>query len=279
MTAASGTQSSLLAITGATGGMGRICARLAAAAGYDLILADLSLEKLEGLASECRQHGVEAAVHYLDVTQDESVQQLLSALEGYRSVDAIIHTIGLSPQMAGWERIIEVDLTKSVELLENLRAHLKPGGCAVCISSMSSYLCPDNADIERGLASVLDDGFPARLQALVTSFPELENSGLAYSYAKRAMKHYVSTQAKAWGSEGKRLVSISPGLINTEMGLLESEAMQNFEAMRKGIALDRLGEAEDIANMALFLISSKANYVTGCDILVDGGFVANASQP
>ena len=64
----------------------------------------------------------------------------------------------------------------------------------------------------------------------------------------------------------------------TEMGRLENEAMDFYDEMRSRIALDRLGEAEDIAHTALFLLSDKASYITGCDILVDGGFVARVAK-
>ncbi len=75
-------------------------------------------------------------------------------------------------------------------------------------------------------------------------------------------------------------MSLSPGLIDTAMGRLENDAMDNFAAMHSRIALGRLGRPEDIANTALFLVSENAAYITGCDILVDGGFVAslNAQQ-
>ena len=267
-----------LLITGATGGMGRACAELAAEAGYSLVLADLSLDKLEILANDCRSKDVEVEVYQLDIAIEKSVSKLVSALEKKPKLDAIIHTVGLSPQMADWQRIIDVDLTRSLALLEKLRKSLNSNGCAVCIASMSSYLCPENEDIEQVLATTLADDFPIRLEQLVASFPALKHSGLAYSYAKKAMRQYVTSYSAAWAKEGKRLVSISPGLINTEQGQLESSAMENYSAMRSRIALDRLGEAKDIANTALFLISDKAAYITGCDILVDGGFVANTGQ-
>jgi NAD(P)-dependent dehydrogenase (short-subunit alcohol dehydrogenase family) len=264
-----------LLITGATGGMGRVCAELAAETGYYLVLADLSLDKLKGLAGDCEARGAHAEIHELDVTRPESVERLMAALNEGPDLDAVIHTVGLSPQMADWRRIIDVDLTRSLELLEKLRRQLSPGGSAVCISSMSSYMCPENEAIERGLANALNDDFPARLQELVAAVPVLEDPGMAYAYAKKAMRQYVTAQAPNWGREHKRLVSISPGMIKTEMGLQEYEAMENYEAMRSCIALDRLGDPEDIAETALFLVSKKAAYITGCDILVDGGFMAN----
>lgn len=258
-----------LLITGATGGMGRACAQLAAADGYDLVLADLSAEKLETVAAECASQGVATECHVLDVTLADSINGLVAALESGNAVDSIIHTVGLSPQMAGWEKIIDVDLIGTVEFLEAARPRLTPGGCAVCIASMSAYMAPPNAEIEQALSEPLAPGLIDRLKAM----PGVEHPGLAYSYAKKALKQYVADQAQAWGKEGKRIVSISPGLIDTDMGRLENDAMENFEAMRSLIALDDLGKPEDIANTALFLLSAQAAYITGCDILVDGGFV------
>jgi NAD(P)-dependent dehydrogenase (short-subunit alcohol dehydrogenase family) len=269
-------QTGRLLITGATGGMGRACAQLAAADGYQLILADLSSTKLDELASECGQQGAATECHTLDVTQSDSIGELVAALQARGGVDAIIHTVGVSPQMAVWEQIIEIDLVGTLELLELARPSLKPGGCALAIASMSAYMCPPDEDIEQAMSDPLAPGFIDRLKALSNS--SLENPGLAYAYAKKALKHYVENRASAWGKEGKRFVSLSPGLIDTEMGRLENDAMENFEAMRSLVALDRLGDPEDIANTCLFLVSDRAAYISGCDILVDGGFVAAMNE-
>lgn len=267
-------QARKLLITGATGGMGRASAVLAAKQGYDLVLADLSPDKLEILAAECQGHGVLASAVWLDVTQSDSIATLVHALDSAGGVDAIIHTVGLSPQMADWRRIIDVDLVGTVALLEQTRPCLKTGGCTVAIASMSAYMVPPHAQIDQTLANPLAADFSTQLEALNDAGYGLTHSGMAYAYAKRALKQYVADQSSNWGKEGKRLVSISPGLIDTEMGRLENAAMENFAAMRSLIALTRLGEPEDIASTALFLISDAAAYITGIDILVDGGFVS-----
>ncbi len=262
-----------LLITGATGGMGRVCAQLAAAQGYDLVLADLSAEKLKGVAAQCREHGVAAECHTLDVTRADSIDKLVAALAS-QPVNAIVHTVGVSPQMAGWQKIIAIDLVGTVALLEAARPHLASGGVVVAISSMSAHMVPPSEEIDGALADPLAPGLMGRLQ----SIPTLEHPGMAYAYAKRALKQYVADQAQSWGNEGKRLVSISPGLIDTEMGRLENAAMENFEGMKSLVALGHLGQPEDIAQTALFLASPQAAYITGCDILVDGGFVANFNK-
>jgi NAD(P)-dependent dehydrogenase (short-subunit alcohol dehydrogenase family) len=263
-----------LLITGATGGMGRAASLLAADQGYDLLLADLSQPKLQQLAAECGRPERSATYAVLDVTQSASIAALVNTLEAGGGVDGIIHTVGLSPQMAEARKIIDVDLVGTVALLEQARPWLNSGGCAVCIASMSAYMVPANADIDGVLAEPLAGNFFDRVDALNASGHPLDNPGLAYAYAKRALKQYIAQRSYDWGREGKRFVSISPGLIDTDMGRLENAAMENFAAMRSLVALDRLGAPEDIAHTALFLLSEKAAYITGCDILVDGGFVA-----
>lgn len=267
-----------LLITGATGGMGRAASLLAASEGYDLSLADLSLSKLEQLATECNRLGSTSTCHLLDVTQTSSIDALVGTLEITGGLDGIIHTVGLSPQMAAWRKIIDVDLVGTVALLEKARRWMNTGACTVCIASMSAYMVPPNADIDQVMANPLADDFFDRLQALVDAGHALDNSGLAYAYAKRALRQYVAHHSRAWGQEGKRFVSISPGLIDTDMGRLENAAMENFDAMKSLVALGRLGAPEDIAHTALFLLSEKAAYITGCDVLVDGGFIAAMEQ-
>jgi NAD(P)-dependent dehydrogenase (short-subunit alcohol dehydrogenase family) len=187
-------------------------------------------------------------------------------------VDAIIHTVGVSPTMADWRRIIDIDLVGTAVFLEAAGAHLNAGGCAVCLSSSSSYMCPPNAEIEQLLANPLAPDFFDSLKTLAPN--PLEHPGLAYSYAKKALRQFVARQAPVWGKSGRRLVSISPGLIDTEMGQQEYKASENFEEMVCKVSLGRLGNPGEIASAALFLASEKASFITGCDLLVDGGLIA-----
>lgn len=261
-------------ITGATGGMGRATSLRAADEGYDLLLADLSLPRLEQLAAECSGTGGSVTCRGLDVTQPASIAALVDTLAASGGVDGLVHTVGLSPQMADARTIIDVDLVGTVALIEAVRPWLNPGAAAVCIASMSAYMVPPNADIDAVLADPLADNFFHKLDELAGAGHALDHPGMAYAYAKRALKQYVADHSSGWGTQGRRLVSISPGLIDTDMGRLENAAMENFDAMRALVALGRLGAPEDIAHTALFLLSDKAGYITGCDILVDGGFVA-----
>lgn len=261
-------------ITGASGGMGSACALLAAERGYDLLLSDINNDKLKAIADACMHQGVAVNYQPLDIADADAVAAFLAELQNSNAFDAVIHTVGLSPHMAAWEKIIQVDLVSTIEFLNAIKAYLMPGGCSVCISSMSAHMIPPNADVEKAMNNPLDPGLLEHLGNLPDA--PVANSGMAYAYAKKALINYVNREAKSWGEEGKRLVSISPGLIDTDMGKLEAESDKDtYALMRPLVALKRDGLAREIATAALFLASDDASYITGCDLLVDGGFVAS----
>ncbi|MYM63122.1 SDR family oxidoreductase [Pseudomaricurvus sp. HS19] len=260
-----------LLVTGASGGMGRACALLAAGKGYDLILSDLHSDKLAQLAKECVARGATTRCLPLDLADADAIRRFAAEL-GSTELDAIIHTAGLSPRMADWQKVVQVDLIAAVDLLEQLRPILLPGGCALAISSMSGHMVPPNPSLEQLLGQPLN---PLLLQQLEEQQSQVLNiPGLGYAYAKRALTTWVKGTAMAWGKEGKRLVSLSPGLIDTPMGQLEAEGDPQGHLGRLGlVSLGREGQPREIAAAALFLVSPDASYISGCDLLVDGGCV------
>ena len=213
----------------------------------------------------------------LDVTNGDDIEKAVEAAQKDGGLDAIIHTVGISPTMASWEKIIQVDLISSIGFLEAVRPAINAGGAVVCITSMSAYMAPPNPQLENLLLHPLTSGLLEQLQSPANE--AIQNPGMAYCYAKRALKDYVAANALSWGREGRRLVSIAPGLIDTEMGLQENAANEEgFKAMMDMIGIDRRGSAEDIANTALFLASERASYICGIDILVDGGIIATMTM-
>ncbi len=262
-----------LLVTGATGGMGKATALAAIGQGWDLLLADLDADKLAALAAECAAAGAKADVCVLDVTNADTVTALASAAAA-GGIGGIVHTVGLSPTMCAGPRILEVDLVGFLNTLEALRPALQSGGCAVCIASMSAYMVPPNGEIE----SLLQDWQAPDLLQRAAELPgdPLADAAAAYPYAKKALIRYVEANAITWGKEGKRLASISPGLIDTAMGKQEETSnKEGFAWMETLIAQQRHGEPEEIAGAALFLVSPQASYVSGTDLLVDGGFVGS----
>ncbi len=173
-----------LLITGASGGMGKICARLAARQGYDLILADLVVDGMREIVRELDGMGADVSVHAFDLTDRRSVNKLVDVSNGPGKLDAVIHTVGVSPNMTDWQRIIDIDLLATAKFLETVRPALKPGSAVVCISSSSGYMCPTHVEIESLLADPLSDEVMECLQRLPDN--PLQNTGYAYAYAKKS---------------------------------------------------------------------------------------------
>jgi NAD(P)-dependent dehydrogenase (short-subunit alcohol dehydrogenase family) len=201
-----------------------------------------------------------------DVSDRAFPGRLLERLAG-RPIGALVHTAGLSPTMADAARVLAVNYDASVRLTDAILPHMAEGACAVLIASSSGYdakaLGYDDAISALGAA---DDASP--LLDIAT------NSGFAYMLSKRGVQMLVERMAPAFGARGARIMSISPGLIDTAMGRAEQKAHPNMDVMLQKTPLGRYGTAEEIATVATFLCSPAASFVSGSDIKVDGGVLA-----
>ncbi|PRC44398.1 oxidoreductase, partial [Mycobacterium sp. ITM-2017-0098] len=106
--------------------------------------------------------------------------------------------------------------------------------------------------------------------------PDEARSGLAYAISKSFVRWYSTSQAERFNGRGLRIVSVSPGSVDTEMGLLEAEA--GAGAMVTDAAVPRWGKAEEMAELFAFCAGDKAGYLTGTDILNDGGVIASMTE-
>jgi NAD(P)-dependent dehydrogenase (short-subunit alcohol dehydrogenase family) len=130
--------------------------------------------------------------------------------------------------------------------------------------------------------SVLDaplaEDFFSRLGAAISGPP---SSGLGYSLSKMAINRMVRRRALCWGRRGVRILSLSPGLIDTVMGAIEDAqgSKDSKAALRSRLPLARDGTMAEIADAVEFLASRRASYITGTDLLVDGGLAAAMRFP
>jgi NAD(P)-dependent dehydrogenase (short-subunit alcohol dehydrogenase family) len=99
---------------------------------------------------------------------------------------------------------------------------------------------------------------------------------MSYAVSKGFVKWYTSSQAERFNTRGLRIVSVSPGSVDTEMGKLEADA--GAGAMVADFAVPRWGKAEEMAELFAFCASDRAGYLTGTDILNDGGVVASMRE-
>ena len=264
--------SAVLVVIGA-GGMGRVVARRLGT-GRTVLLADVSDETLRAGAKLLADDGHDVATHRVDVSSRDSVAALAGAAGGMGEVAQVVHTAGLSPAQAPAAAILAVDLVGVALVLDEFGRVVAPGGAGVVISSMAGHMAPPlPPEQEAQLATTA----PEELLALPFADPgQVSDPGAAYALAKRANLVRVQAASVHWGERGARVNSISPGIISTSMGQLElgSEVGPIMRAMIRASATGRLGTPDDIAAAAAFLLGPEASFITGTDLLVDGGVVA-----
>lgn len=261
----SGYAAGVAIVTGAVGGMGSECARLLAEAGRPaLLLCDLDAARLEALAARLAVNGTTIETMAADITDREFPERLIDRLGG-RQVSVLIHSAGIAPQMAEPDRVFEINLDASLRLVEAARSRMAENGAAVLFASIAGHL-----PVSREAEAAFERPFPPDGS---TSLRHLaSDSNQAYLLSKRAIIATVKREAKAFGERGARIVSVSPGLIDTAMTRgVENELTINLMA---GAAVPRMGRPEEVAAACVFLCSPAASFITGCDLRVDGGELA-----
>ena len=256
-------------VTGAAGGMGRAIAVALAREGRPLILSDLHAEPLGALATSLEGQA-EIRVVAGDVTAADYAANIFAALNG-RRIGLLAHAAGVSPSMADGKRVFAINFTATKHLTEAVVPHMALGGAVVLIASNSGHMFARGI-VDRAVRKVI----AGRRSALVDL--SLRNPRFAYPISKRAVQLYAVAMAPAFGRVGARIVSLSPGIIDTDMGRLEQKAGPEMDRMIEVTALARMGRSEEIASVVAFLASPAASYISGTDILVDGGTVAGIAD-
>jgi NAD(P)-dependent dehydrogenase (short-subunit alcohol dehydrogenase family) len=256
------------------GGMGVSVARRFGA-GRTIVLADINAAGLEATAAALTEDGHQVLTHQVDVTSRASVATVAAAAAAAGRVTALVHTAGLSPQQASTDAVLAVDLLGVALSIDEFGKVIEPGGAGVVIASMAGHMLPPpDAEIARQLATL-----PAEELLGIDACSSITSSQMAYPFAKRANQIRVAAAAAIWGQRGARINSISPGVISTAMGRLEldSESGTLMRAMVDNSGLRRLGTPEDIAAAVEFLLGPSASFITGTDLLVDGGVIGAIS--
>lgn len=136
------------------------------------------------------------------------------------------------------------------------------------------------APLPAAVAPVLDaPSSPSFFADLAAAGVDVDEPTLAYIYSKAGVLRLVRRLAPAWGAKGARLLSLSPGIVDTGMGRLEASARPSMAEMVEASALGREAQPAEIAAVAAFLVSDAASFVTGTDVLVDGGSIAASIPP
>ncbi|BBX64404.1 short-chain dehydrogenase/reductas [Mycobacterium saskatchewanense] len=255
------------------GGMGQAIAHRLGP-GKTVLLADKDEAALTAVAGALTSAGYHVESRAVDVSSPDSVRALAHHAASLGAVTQVVHTAGLSPAQASAAAILAVDLLGTALVLEEFGQVVAPGGAGVVVASMAGHMFPAlSAEQERVLAHT-----PGRdlLGLDFVSPHKITEPGIAYGIAKQANHVRVRAASAQWGARGARVNSISPGVISTPMGQQElaSPVGDGMRAMIAASATGRLGTPGDIAAATAFLLGPEASFITGTDLLVDGGVIA-----
>lgn len=239
-------------ITGGSRGLGKAMALALAGEGVRIALAARDEVAMAAVASLIRDAGSEAACFKTDVTSEDDVERLRrEVLERFGSVDILINNAGINIRknvheftLEEWRRVNDTNVTSVFLLCRAFVPHMKGKGYGriVNMTSIMSHI-----------------SLPGRT---------------AYSTSKAALLGFTRALALELASEGVTVVGISPGPFATEMNL---PLMNNPEANAKFLAaipVGRWGKVEEIGKLVRYICSEDAGFITGTDILIDGGWCA-----
>jgi NAD(P)-dependent dehydrogenase (short-subunit alcohol dehydrogenase family) len=256
-------------VTGAGRGMGLACAERLSAHPGELVVVDLDEASVTAVADR-----LDAKSFVCDVADAGSVADLAAFVAGLGTFRRLAHVAGISPTMADAMRIWNVDLRGSALMLDAFTPLVVPGSVAVCFASIAAPMVAGAGDAT--IDAIADDplapDFIERLIAL--DDPRVSDSAMAYGWAKRGVQRLVRRAAVAWGPLGGRVVSVSPGMIATPQGAQEFEEQPMMKVMLDLSPVGRMGEPGELAALVDWLMSEEAWFITGSDVVADGGVMA-----
>ncbi len=259
-------------VTGAGRGMGAACAVRLAAMVDVLLLVDMDESSVVAAAEELSN----AEPFVLDITDRDGLQRLVVRVAELGTLRAVVHAAGVSPTMGDWRQIITVDLVGTALLVDALRLLTTTDTAYVCFASIAPLLAALALETDPAVDAAIDEPLdPALLDRLAAALgDQVEDTGMAYVWAKRGVQRLVQREAVRLGRLGARICSLSPGMIDTPMGREEYAARDTNAMLVQLTPLGREGRPEEVAATVAFLVSDEASFLNGIDIPVDGGCVA-----
>lgn len=238
-------------VTGGASGIGEAVAKQLAARGAKVVVADLKLENGQKVVDAIKAAGGDAAAVAVDVAKIDEVEKAVQfTLDTFGKLDVAVNNAGIGGATAplgdysfeDWHKVIDVNLNSVFYSMKyEIAAMLKAGGGAIV-----------------NMASILGS----------VAFPNAP----AYVAAKHGVVGMTKSAAIDYAKKGIRVTAVGPGFIDTP--LLSALPKETHAALSAAHPVGRLGQADEVAALTLFLLSDAASNITGSYHLVDGGYVA-----
>lgn len=241
-------------ISGGARGMGASEARMFAAEGAAVMIGDILDDEGEAAAAEIRAAGGQCQYHHLDVTQESNWNEAVaSTIARFGKLNVLVNNAGIGSNpfpihkepVELWDRTIDVNL-KGVFL-----------GTRSAIPAMR----------EAGGGSIIN--ISSQLGIVAVPY-----NGAAYQTAKGGVRILTKAAALQYAADAIRVNSVHPGPITTEMTRAGRNDPERLAMMLARIPMGRYGEPEEVAHAVLYLASDESAFVTGSEVVVDGGWTA-----
>ena len=258
-------------ITGGGSGMGLEAAKLMPKDKI-VVISGRTMSKLEGAVAELKALGIEAYAKTCDTSKRESVKELVQFALSLGEIKNVINSAGVSPAMKGTpEGILRINALGTVYINQEFSKVMKAGSVIVDVSSNSAYVLPSFIIPKKAypLAETDEDSFLSKLvKKSKLAKGEYQQKGFAYSLSKNFVVWYAKKCAFEYGKKGIRVVSLSPGLIATDMGNLEKKEGGMLIPFS---AEERMGRPEELGFALATVADERNGYLAGVDVLCDGG--------
>jgi NAD(P)-dependent dehydrogenase (short-subunit alcohol dehydrogenase family) len=237
---------------------------------------------VDDLARSLETEGHEVvARHAGDYAERGVAAAAVAAARAGGPLGAVVHTAGLSPVQASWDRIVCTNIVATEELLQAIEADTTHPLAVVLIASMAAHSAaarPPQPELYALFEDALREDVVERAGPLLEGLAAPGDSHgmamMAYSYTKYAVMRTAWKRAPIWARANRRIMTISPGVVSTPMGLAEMARNPAARAAADAQPINSI-TGEDIANTAAFLVSDEARAISGSDILVDGALAAS----
>ena len=263
------------AVVVGAGGLGMAVARRLGLS-HRLLVADRDGDHVERQCAGLRGNGYDAQAVTCDVTRADDIGRLAATAAARPAVRTLANVVGLSPAARDFRAIMAVNLVGASGIADAFVDVLEAGGAGVFISSSAAHMQRVPDDLLPLLDDPLRDDF---IDTLAATLGKDADANRAYALSKAGLNRMCRRNAVGWGKQALRIVSLSPGLIATPQGAESYKHSAGKVALFNAVPLGRECSMLEIANVVAFLASDQASYITGTDILVDGGLIPAVVNP
>jgi len=242
--------------------------------GKHVLVANHSEPASVAVADALANAGFDVSACAVDISSRSSVEALRAKAQALGAVTGLVQAAGVSPSQAPIEAILKVDLYGTALVLELFGEVMARGGSGVVISSQSGHRLPAlTPEQDRQLALTPTEEL---LNLPMLQPGQVTDTLHAYQLSKRGNSLRVMAEAVRWGKRGARINTISPGIVMTPLARDELNGPRGagYRRMIETCAVGRAATADEVGNVAALLMGPDGAFITGSDILMDGGVTA-----